>query len=167
MTNLSATLKGLITGALMILASFAIFYARGSFENKLQYLVYFMYIGGIVWTLYDFHKRPATETKKFKHYFSEGFKCFIVISLLMVAFTFIFLEINPALKEEMAANYRADLVKQGNYTPAEIDSMVGKAKQYFVTMLTSMAIFGYLIIGALVTLIASAFFSQYKKQEEV
>jgi len=41
--------------------------------------------------------------------------------------------------------------------------MVLNAKQYFITMLTSMAIFGYLVIGALVTVIGSAFLSQQKK----
>ncbi|HMU25625.1 MAG TPA: hypothetical protein PKD97_11220, partial [Ferruginibacter sp.] len=55
--------------------------------------------------------------------------------------------------------------KTNNYTPAEIETMVVKAKDYFVTMLVSMAIFGYLIIGALVTVIASAFFSQKRNTQ--
>jgi hypothetical protein len=63
----------------------------------------------------------------------------------------------------MGIKYRADLVSKGNYTPPEIDSMVKKATDYFDIMFTSMAIFGYLIIGAMVTVIASIFFSQQKK----
>ncbi len=164
MNNLSATYRGVITGLLMIVASIGIFYYRGNFENGLQYIVYCIYIAGIVWALAGYKNRPTVNDKKFKNYFAEGFKCFIVITLLMVAFTFIFLKMNPALKEEMAKNYQADLIKTGNYTVAEIETMVNKAKEYFITMLTSMAIFGYLLIGALVTLIASAFFSQYNKK---
>ena len=163
MKTLSATYKGLITGTLMILISIGIYFYRGSFENKLQYITYFVYIAGIIWTLMGYKKSDATA-KTFKSYFGQGFRCFIVITLMMVLFTWVFLMLNPGLKEEMAQNYRADLLKAGNYTAPEIDTMVVKAKQYFTTMLTSMAIFGYLVIGSLVTLIAAGFLSQQKDQ---
>jgi hypothetical protein len=44
-----------------------------------------------------------------------------------------------------------------------MDDMVSKAKEYFITMLTSMAVFSYLVIGALVTLVTSAFLIQRKR----
>lgn len=161
MKNLSATYKGLITGTVMVLISIGIYFYRGSFENKLQYITYFVYIAGIVWTLIVF-KQSSEENKSFKNYFSQGFKCFIVITFMMVAFTFIFLKMVPGLEDEMARNYQSDLMKKGNHTPMEIDEMVNQSRKYFVTMLTSMAIFGYLLIGSLVTVIASAFLSQQK-----
>lgn len=162
MKNLNATSKGLITGVLMILLSLAIYNYRGNFDNGLQYIVYAVYVGGIIWTLAAYSSSGA-ETKNFKAFFSQGFKCFIVITLLMVAFTWAFLKLNPGLEAEMAQNYRADLVKKGNYTTNEIDTMVSKARQYFVVMLTSVSIFGYLVIGTLITTIASVFFSRSKK----
>jgi len=161
MKNLTATYKGIITGVLMILISIGIYFYRGSFENKLQYITYFVYIAGIVWALIGY-KQSAAESKTLKSYFSQGFRCFIVITLMMVVFTWVFLLLNPGLKEEMAQQYRGDLLKKGNYTPPEIDAMVLKAKEYFTTMLISMAIFGYLLIGSLVTLIGAAFLSQKK-----
>jgi ABC-type Na+ efflux pump permease subunit len=106
--------------------------------------------------------QSSAENKTFKNYFSQGFKCFIVVTLLMVAFTWVFLKVTPSMKEEMAQHYRTELSKSGNKTPQEIDTLVTGAKKYFIPMLTSMAIFGYLLIGALVTLIAAGFFSQKK-----
>ena len=163
MKNLSATYKGLIAGTLMILISIGIYFYRGSFENKLQYITYFVYIAGIIWTLIGY-KQSDAEPKTFKNYFSQGFRCFIVVALMMVVFTWAFLMLNPGLKADMAVQYRADLVKKGNYTAPEIDTMVAKAKEYFTTMLISMTIFGYLLIGSLVTLIGAAFLSQKKVQ---
>ena len=163
MKNLSATYKGLIAGTLMILISIGIYFYRGSFENKLQYITYFVYIAGIIWTLIGY-KQSDAEPKTFKNYFSQGFRCFIVVALMMVVFTWVFLMLNPGLKADMAVQYRADLVKKGNYTAPEIDTMVAKAKEYFTTMLISMTIFGYLLIGSLVTLIGAAFLSQKKVQ---
>jgi ABC-type Na+ efflux pump permease subunit len=69
---------------------------------------------------------------------------------------------NPGMKEQMATTYRADLEAKGNYTVAEINTMVQKAKDYFAIMLTSMAIFGYLIIGSMVTLLTTLFFLKKK-----
>ena len=163
MKNLSATFKGLIAGTLMILISMGIYFYRGSFENKLQYITYFVYIAGIIWTLIGY-KQSDAEPKTFKNYFSQGFRCFIVVALMMVVFTWAFLMLNPGLKADMAQQYRTDLVKKGNYTAPEIDTMVAKAKEYFTTMLISMTIFGYLLIGSLVTLIGAAFLSQKKVQ---
>jgi hypothetical protein len=162
MNNLSATYKGLVTGFLMLLVSIGIFYTKGNFESNLQYITYALYVAGILWTLNSFHKNNR-DNKSFKDHFTEGFKCFIVVTFLMVLFTFIFTKMNPEMKEQMGINYKADLVAKGNYTSPEIEAMVQKAKDYFTIMLTSMAIFGYLIIGSMVTLIATLFFTKKKQ----
>lgn len=143
----------------MLGVSLGIYQLKGSFENNLQYITYAIYVTGILWALLAF-KISASENKSFKTYFTEGFKCFIVITLVMVLFTFIFTKMHPELKEQMAASYRAGLVSKGNYTPPEIDKMVLQAKEYYVTMLVSMAIFGYLAIGAIVTLLGSLLLSR-------
>jgi hypothetical protein len=57
MTNLSPATKGLITGGLMILSSVAIYFAKGNFENSLQYITYAIYVGGIYWTINDFRRQ--------------------------------------------------------------------------------------------------------------
>ena len=162
MNNINATYKGLITGLLMLLVSAGIFYTKGNFESNLQYVTYALYVGGIIWTLNSFYTRNP-ENRSFKEYFSEGFKCFIVITFLMVLFTFIFTKMNPGMKEQMADKYRTDLLGKGNYTAPEIETMVQKAKDYFSIMLTSMAIFGYLVIGSMVTLITTLFFIKKKQ----
>ena len=148
----------------MVFASICIFMLLGNFENNFQYITYSLYVGGILWALLDF-KNSDAEKKGFKDYFSNGFKCFIVVTFIMVLFTLIFTQVDATLKDQMAIKYRADLASKGNYTPVEIDTMVQKAKDYFNIMLTSMAIFGYLIIGAMVSVIASLFFIQQEKKQ--
>jgi len=153
---MTSTYKGLITGICMIAISAGIYYYKGSFQNNLQYITYAVYIAGITWSLVDF-SRKAGSVRTFKNLFTEGFKCFIVITLLMVAFTWVFLKMNPSMKEEMAVQYRAELSVQGNYTPAETDNKVNMAKEFFLTGLIAAAIFGYLLIGSIITVIGSLF----------
>ena len=161
--KLSATYKGLITGAVIIGLSVAIYYFKGSFDNNLQYITYTVYVAGIIWALVDYSK-SATGEKTFKNLFTQGFKCFIVVTLLMVVYTWVFLKMHPAMKEEMAVKYRSEMEKTGNYTAAEIDKQVALAKQYFVTALLSAAIFGYLLIGSCVTAIGSLFLKKSASQ---
>src|SRR5664279_743680 len=100
MKSLTATEKGLITAITMILVSVIIYYTKGNFENELQYVTYSIYAAGITWTLFEFSKLKD-HPNKFGTYFSQGFKCFIVVTLLMVIFTAAFLLLQPQLKEEM------------------------------------------------------------------
>ncbi len=159
--NLNATRKGIITGLVMIGISLGIFYSGQPFDSPLQYLIYVVYAGGIVWTIYEFSKSEE-NTNKFGGLFLQGFKCFIVITLLMVIFTFVFNKLHPEFKEEMVKAYNDELVKKGNSTPAEILKNIESAKDYYLTMLISGAIFGYLAIGAVITAATSLLFMKRK-----
>ncbi len=159
--NLNATKKGLITGLVMIGISLSIFYSGQPFDSPLQYLIYVVYAGGIVWTIREFSKSEE-NTNKFGAFFLQAFKCFIVITLLMVVFTFVFNKLHPEFKEDMVKAYTDELVKKGNSTPAEITKNIESAKDYYLTMLISGAIFGYLIIGAVISAATSLMFIKRK-----
>lgn len=165
MKQLSAKMIGIITGAAMILVSMGIFYFKGNFENSLQYITYAIYILGILWAIYQYIP-PAGELPGFKHYFTQGFMCFIIVTLMMVIFTYIFIKLNPQLKEEMAVNYKIQLESTGNLTPNEINSSIERAKDYYSTMLIAATSFGYLLIGALISVILAVFFSQKRQQKK-
>lgn len=161
MKNITATKKGLFTGLMMIALSLLFYYAKLPFDSPFQYIVYLAYAFGIVWTLYDFNK-SGEHQGKFGEFFLQGFKCFIVVTLLMVLFTAVFNMMHPEFKEEMAQAYKEDLIKKGNTTPAELETIVKKAKDFYIVMLISGAIFGYLIIGAVVTLVSTLMYTRRK-----
>jgi len=141
----------------MFLLSLVFFYTGQPFDSPLQYLIYLLYAAGIIWTILAFSRSDA-NTNKFGAFFMEGFKCFIVITLIMVVFTFVFNKMHPEFKEEMVKAYTDEMVKKGDSTPAEILENIDKAKDYYLTMLISGAIFGYLMIGAVITAAASLLF---------
>ena len=152
--NLNATKKGLITGLLMVGISLLVYYAKLPFDSPVQFIGYIVYAGGVVWTILEF-SRTGNHSNKFGEYFLQGFKCFVVITLVMVVFTFIFNKMHPEFKDEMVAAYKTEMISKGNTTPAEMESNITKAKDFYIVMLISSAIFGYLIIGAVVTTVVS------------
>lgn len=156
MTRISPAFKGLITAALMIAIALITYYSGLPPSSPLQYGVYAVYGLGIIWTLLAYRKSEA-YTGKFGSNFNQGFRCFIVVTLLMVAFTGIFSSMHPEFAEESATLYREELVKNStDKLPDEIDKDVARYKKGYTLALVSGSIFGYLIIGAGVTALVSA-----------
>lgn len=150
MNKITPLFKGLITGVLMVSTSLFLIYTKQPANSGLDYIVYVLFAGGIAWTLLVY-SRSETYIPKFGAIFSQGFRCFIVITLIWVIFNGVYSYMHPEIAEEAAKLYKQDLIKQGDKTPAEIETIVSNAKKQFVTGNISIAIFGTLIMGAIFT----------------
>jgi len=120
--------KGLFTGIVMMLFSLAIYYFKLNRYTGIENLIYVIYAAGIIWALIE-HSKMAQFTWKFKELFIQGFRCFIVVTLIMVIFTGIFSATHPEMAADNAIRYREYLIKEKNKTPAEIDEAVATGKK--------------------------------------
>ncbi len=151
--NFSPAIKGLITGALMLAAALGLYYTKQPADSPLQYIVYLVYGAGIAWTLVSYRRSPAYASK-FGSLFSQGFRCFIVVTLIMVSFTGIFSKMHPEFAEEAAIAYKAELLEQKNksdLTPDQIEEQAASFQKSYTVQMVSFAIFGYLVIGVIIT----------------
>lgn len=162
MKQLKPPLIGLITGVVMIIAALVAFYGLHlPTTGKFQYVVYSVYTLGIIWTLLAFHKHSVDKIK-FKDYFSEGFKMFIVVVLLMVLYTFVFVKMNPQIIAGFIEENNRQLAAQGNRTAAEIQANADNIRSLFPLTMVMGATITYLVIGALISVVGAAFLSQQK-----
>jgi Protein of unknown function (DUF4199) len=159
--KLSPAFKGLITAAVMIAVFLVIYYSGKDADARLQYMVYILYALGIAWTVVAWRQSPAF-TGKFGDVFSQGFKCFIVVTLVIALFYGIFNYQHPEFAEETSIAYKEKLIKENLKLPTEIESEVATFKKQYNLKLVSGAIFGYLIIGAGVTAVLSALLTKRK-----
>ena len=134
----------------MLLFTLSLFYSSQSVQSRFGYLSYALYGGGIIWTLLSYSRSPG-YTGKFGDIFGQGFRCFIIVTLIMVAFTAIFSMSHPEFAEKDSELYRQYLIEQKDKTPSEIDEMVASNKKHYTTTLIYSAVFGYLILGTLFT----------------
>lgn len=153
--------KGAITGVLMVAAFLIAYYSDVSSYSPLQYLIYGIYGLGIIWTLVAY-RRSAAFTGKFGDLFSQGFRCFIVVTLIMVIFTFTFSKMHPELAENSGEAYRKELLQQKDKLMPDIEKEVANVKKNYNTVVLYGSIFGYLIIGAGVTAIISGLLTRRK-----
>ncbi len=156
-------IKGLITGVGMVIASvFSLFVLKNPVESYFQFVVYGIFCVGLGWSLFEYSK-SADERKAFKDFFSVGFKTFIVITLIMAGFTFLYFHFNTAFRDAKIAENSKLLLLQGDHLPKEIEENALQLKKMFMPLMISSAVFRYLILGALITVIAAGFFSQKNK----
>ena len=155
---------GLITAALMIAASLISFYVLHlPVESNFQLLVYLIFVTGIIWSLLSLFKSD-NEAKSFKDYFSAGFKTFVIVAFLMAIFTYIFFTINIHFRDDKIIENNKLILAEGNHLPREIEENAKQLKKLFMPIMISSAMFRYLIIGALVSVIGAGFLSTKNKE---
>ena len=156
--RISPLFKGIITAACMV--SFSLLaYRYIATSSRLHYLVYAVYALGIIWTLVSYRLSPDFSGR-FRDIFSNGFRCFIIATLIMAVYTFIFTKSHPEFAEESSKAFREQLVAEKKpLTPTDmeaVDKQVARYKKSYSTTLVYGSIFGYLIIGAGLSAIGAA-----------
>ena len=124
-----------------------------------QLLVYGFYALS-TWFLLFFNR---SESQAFKDFFQIGFRHFILVTLLMALFSYLFIQLHPNLVEDSAIQLRKTLQNTNNRTPAEIERDVKLFIEGYPTAMVSRTIFGYLVVGSLVTAISSFLLTLQKK----
>ena len=162
MRTFSPTIKGLITGVMIIILSAAVYAIYKSFDNPVHLAAYAIYAVGIFWTLHDFNRHSAPQDQSFRNYFAQGFKCFIVVTLMMVCANFLFLQINTGFKAEMIETMRKQLLQNPDYTAGDVEKHIGTYKKMVVPAYVMSTVFAYLGVGTLMTVLATIFFKYIK-----
>ena len=154
--------KGLLTGILMILASlFSLYVLKNPIRSNFEFLIYSIFCFGILWSLVSYF-RNNNDKKTFINYFSVGFQTFVVATLLMAVFTFVYFFTHPEFRDNNIAENSRLLLLQGNHFPKEIEENAKELKKWFLTLMVSIDVFKYLFIGALISAIIAGFLSKKK-----
>jgi hypothetical protein len=162
MKNISARNIGLITGGIMVLLSLILFYQfKFPDTGAVKIICYSIFSVGIIVTLFNF-KQYGSGEKTFKDYFSEGFKMFVVVVLIMAVFTFVFYKLNPQIFENILAEINKYNAADVNKTAIDVEENSNKLRRAFMPMTVATNTIMYLIIGALVTVCGAGFLSQKK-----
>jgi energy-coupling factor transporter transmembrane protein EcfT len=155
MNRLTPAVKGVITALLMIGATLLYDRYHLQADPRFQYLIYVIYLIGVVWTILPFQG-------SFGELFSTGFRNFVVVTIIMVIFTFVFVKMHPELANQERITTIAYYQEKGDKTPQEIEEIGEKAKKQYNLAVVSLSIFRYLIIGAVFSLGTAAVLSRRK-----
>lgn len=159
--KISVLQKGILFSLLITTASCFTFYLLNwSEKGNIQFINIGIFLTGLVWTIISANKN--LQEPNVKMLFSEGFKYFMLVTLLLSVFTFIFYRLNPQILEQMLKENELIIQKLGNKTPEEIKENNNKIVGIFMPMMIMFTVIRYLLLGSVSTL-CMAFFIQMRK----
>lgn len=160
MTITKSTAAGLAGSALILAALGVMLFAfHLPITGYTQLVMVIIYCGTILFRLSRFGKLLPARVG-LKPFFSEGFRTFIVMTLVIVLFTFIYYKFNTGIMEAGIEENNALIKQQGDHTPDEIAANSAKLRSIFMPMMLSLTTILFLIIGSVTSLAAAMLFNK-------
>lgn len=148
-------MSGLIVAGLIIIYSIILNFLDLQANQALGYVNYVLLIGGIIFFI-RLYGNSIDNTASFGQLFTFGFKMSALITILVITFQVVFFLIFPEFKEKIFDATREAMVKQGKVTEEQLEMTIGMMKKFFWIGLIGFSIFGFMLMGALASLIGAA-----------
>jgi hypothetical protein len=150
----STTVKGFIIGLIMIALSLTVSFLGLQSNSIFQWLGYGIFLIGIILAISQYGKQ-LNYNSKFGDYFAHGFKVSAVVTLLMIVFLIIFMTVFPEFKDKAMDEARKGMTTK-NLSEEQIEKAIDITRKFFMVFLIGGALLGYLLFGAIASLIGAA-----------
>lgn len=143
------------TGIALVLYALILHITRQDLNKALAWLAYLPFFAGLLLNAFAYSKANEGYITFGKVFFS-CFKATMIITLIMLAWTIITIYAFPGMKERAMEMTRSELMKNPAITDDQIDMSMRMMQKWYTTFLISGVVFGELIVGAILSLIAAA-----------
>ncbi|MEO8720831.1 MAG: DUF4199 domain-containing protein [Ginsengibacter sp.] len=153
-TLTTSTTKGIVISLILIVFALATYFLDFESSSTLQYASYVVYIAGIIWavTLYG---KQIDHNATFGNYFAHGFKVAALVTAIMIIYLVIFINLFPDMKEKGMDAAKKSMESKGNMTQEQITQALTFTKKFFMVFVIGTTLVGYLIFGAVASLIGA------------
>lgn len=151
----STSTKGIVIALILIVLMLATYFANIKVDGPVQYIGYAVFIGGIIWSV-NIYGKQINYDATFGNYFAHGFKVSAVVTVLMIIYLLIFVNLFPDFKEQAIAQARLKINEKNNLTEDQISQALEFTRKFFMLFLIGGTLVGYLLVGAIASLIGAA-----------
>ncbi len=152
---------GLMIGLVLVILSAVVYVANLSQAGWVQWLIYAVFLGGLILNANAFSKANGTAVT-FGQVFSSGFKATAIVVILVVLWTILSPYVFPDIKEKALALAR-DAMEKEKMDEELTEKALAMTRNNFTTMMVMGSLFGYLIMGLIFSLIAAAIAPKNKR----
>ena len=149
-----ALTKGVVIGLILAILGFTTFFMKIDQSSPMQYISYFTFLGGIVWSVWYYGKQIAHQGT-FGNYFAHGFKTAAVITAIMILFFLVLIFAFPEFKTDAMEASRKAMAKSEGITQEQINQAMEISAKFFGVFLIGGTMLGYLFFGAIAALIGA------------
>ncbi len=153
-TVTTSTTKGIVISLILIVIALISYFLNMNTNSWLQYVSYAVFIIGIILSVNIFGKQ-IDHNSTFGNYFAHGFKIAALVTAIMIIYIVIFVYLFPDLREKAMEAARTRMESQGNMSQEQINQGLFFTKKFFMVFIIAGTLLGYLIFGALASLIGA------------
>jgi len=153
-TVTTSTTKGIVISLILIVIALLSYFLNMNTSSWLQYLSYAVFVVGIIWSV-NMYGQQIDHNSTFGNYFAHGFKIAALVTAIMIIYIVIFVYLFPDVREKAMDTARERMQSKGNMTQEQINTALGFTKRFFMVFIVGATLIGYLIFGALASLIGA------------
>ncbi len=154
---ISHVIGGLLIALVLIVFAVAMsFISKGTASDpKGGWTSYIIIIAGLI-LLINLYGKAHNNHVSFGDLFSYGFKTTTMLTLVFVIFLVILSFVSPDLKQQALDATRTEMEKNKNFNDREIEQGIELIKKYFWVFAIAGTVLGFVIIGAIGSLLGAA-----------
>jgi uncharacterized membrane protein len=151
----SHLVAGLLIAAIMVVYSLILNFMDLWQNQAMGWLAYLIFIIALIVFINQYGKANDYRLG-FGSLFGYGFKITAIVTLIVIIFMVVFFLAFPEYKEKMIETSRQAMEDQGNASDEQIDQAMGMMSRNFMLFAAGGALFGYLIMGCIGSLLGAA-----------
>ncbi|HUS02678.1 MAG TPA: DUF4199 domain-containing protein, partial [Chitinophagaceae bacterium] len=155
MQTTSTITKGLIISLIMIACALGTYFAGMDFDSPLRWLTYCIYIIGVIVSILQYGKQ-IDHNATFGNYFAHGFKISATVTVIMIVYIVIFINLFPEFKEKALDEAKKAMDARQNTSDEQKVQAVEMTKKLFMVFLVGGTLIYNIILGAVASLIGAA-----------
>jgi hypothetical protein len=160
----SPGLKGALLALVLIVFSLVTYFAGLAANKSLSYVGLALFAGAIIWSCIMYAKQKNGNVT-FGNTFADGFKTAAAATAISLVYTYLALKfIMPDMVDLQIEETRKGMEASKNATTEQINQTLSMMEKYFIPFAIGGALFMYLLIGVIASLIGAAI---AKKNPEV
>lgn len=148
------TVKGFIIGLIMIVISIIASFMELQANGYFQWLGYGIFLIGVILSISQYGKQ-INYNSTFGNYFAHGFKVSALVTLMMIVFLVIFMTVFPEFKDKAMEEAKKGMAEK-NMSEDQVEQALNMTKKFFMVFLIGGALLGYLLFGAIASVIGAA-----------
>jgi amino acid transporter len=152
---ISHFVAGIIIAAVIIIYSLLLNFLGKGQDKTLGWIAYLLFIAGLILFI-NLYGNAKNNNVTFGNLFSYGFKTTAFSTLLIILCLVIIILVMPDFKQKILDGMRKGMEDQGKLSDEKIDEFVGTFSKNFMLIVVGGAIFMYLLVGALGSVIGAA-----------
>lgn len=151
----STVTKGLVIGLVMIVITLGITFSGMAFDSTLRWLTYIVFIVGVVIAIKQYGQQ-INYNSTFGNYFAHGFKISALVTIIMIAYSVLFIAMFPEFKEQALEEAKKQMQANKNVSAESMEKGIDITKRFFMIAMIGGILFFYLVTGAIASLIGAA-----------